>query len=341
MSSPPVDLPLILPSAPVLARATAIADELPFPVDVREVVTGRAARTGLRSRGRISAGGSCRLLPAADGWVAVNLARPSDTEAVPAVVEAAVDVDDPWGAVAAWAATRPAREVADRCQLLDVPGAVLDDPAVDPRDAVVVERLGDTAPPSAAPLVVDLSAMWAGPLCAHLLGRAGMRVVKVESVHRPDGARRGDAGFYAWLHHGHDEVVLDLRTSVGRAELGALVARADVVIEASRPRALAQLGIDARRVVAHGRGPTWVSITGYGRTGAAAQRVAFGDDAAVAGGLVAHDDAGLPVFCADAVADPLTGLVAAAAALGAHRAGGGRLVSVAMAAVAAAFARAA
>ena len=39
--------------------------------------------------------------------------------------------------------------------------------------------------------------------------------------------------------------------------------------------------------------------------------VGFGDDAAVAGGLVAWDDAG-PVFCADAVADPATGLVGAA-----------------------------
>ena len=40
------------------------------------------------------------------------------------------------------------------------------------------------------PLVVDLSALWAGPLCAHLLGLAGARVVKVESLGRPDGARR-------------------------------------------------------------------------------------------------------------------------------------------------------
>jgi crotonobetainyl-CoA:carnitine CoA-transferase CaiB-like acyl-CoA transferase len=35
--------------------------------------------------------------------------------------------------------------------------------------------------------------------------------------------------------------------------------------------------------------------------------VAFGDDAAVAGGLVGRSAAG-PVFCGDAIADPLTGL---------------------------------
>jgi crotonobetainyl-CoA:carnitine CoA-transferase CaiB-like acyl-CoA transferase len=75
-----------------------------------------------------------------------------------------------------------------------------------------------------------------------------------------------------------------------------------------------------------------VSITGYGREGNAADLVAFGDDAAVAGGLVAADGAGGPVFCADAVADPLTGLYAAAAALAVE---GGALVSVPMAGVAA------
>ena len=42
-------------------------------------------------------------------------------------------------------------------------------------------------------LVVDLSALWAGPLCGGLLAGAGATVVKVESTHRPDGARRGPA----------------------------------------------------------------------------------------------------------------------------------------------------
>src|SRR4051812_32431925 len=44
----------------------------------------RAAIAGLTRRGRVSAGGSCRLLPALDGWVAVNLARPDDFDLIPA-----------------------------------------------------------------------------------------------------------------------------------------------------------------------------------------------------------------------------------------------------------------
>jgi crotonobetainyl-CoA:carnitine CoA-transferase CaiB-like acyl-CoA transferase len=184
-------------------------------------------------------------------------------------------------------------------------------------------------------LVVDLSSMWAGPVCAHLLGRAGARVIKVESATRPDGARAGVPAFFAWLHAGHESVSLALDTAGGRAALARLVERADVVIEASRPRALRQLGIDAERVVAAHPGRTWVSITGYGRSDGPLERAAFGDDAAVAGGLVAYDDAGAPVFAADAVADPLTGLHAALGALVAIEAGGGVIVDVAMRDVAA------
>nr|WP_240982110.1 CoA transferase [Streptomyces sp. S3(2020)] len=183
-------------------------------------------------------------------------------------------------------------------------------------------------------LVVDLSSLWAGPLCAHLLGRAGARVVKVESTRRPDGARAGNRRFYDWLHAGHESVAVDFTTAEGRAALAELVGEADIVIEASRPRALAQLGLAVERLD-HRAGKVWVAITGYGR--GHPDRVAFGDDAAVAGGLVARSDHG-PVFCGDAIADPLTGLVAALGAFTSLARGGGELIDVSMREVAAAFA---
>jgi crotonobetainyl-CoA:carnitine CoA-transferase CaiB-like acyl-CoA transferase len=129
-------------------------------------------------------------------------------------------------------------------------------------------------------------------------------------------------------------VAIDLSNEDGRWALRALIGMADVVIESSRPRALRQLGIDAEAHVAGGPGRTWVSITGYGRAGEAGNWIAFGDDAAVAGGLVAWDGEE-PVFCADAIADPLTGLVAAVGALASQSAGGGHLIDVAMSASAA------
>jgi crotonobetainyl-CoA:carnitine CoA-transferase CaiB-like acyl-CoA transferase len=175
-------------------------------------------------------------------------------------------------------------------------------------------------------LVVDFSALWAGPLCAHLLGSAGAKVVKVETPSRPDGARFGDPTFYDLIHAGHSSVVLDPADPRGRAALHALVARADVVIEASRPRALTGFGLDADAEAA--RGCTWISITAYGRT---SQRVGFGDDVAAAGGLLATDPDGDPVFTGDAIADPLAGLLAAALAMSEPPEGGGRVWNVSMA----------
>lgn len=294
---------------------------------------GRAALLGLTRGGRRSAGGSCRIVATADGWCGVSLARPEDFASLPAILEQDVHPDKAEAALAAAAETMPAKALADRAQLFGVPAAELG--AARGLEPVRCVARGEPGPVGNAPIVVDLSSLWAGPLCAHLLGLAGAEVIKVESAARPDGARSGNAAFFEWLHAGHASVVLDFATDEGRAELRRLIDRADVVIEASRPRALRNLGIDAGEVVASGRGRTWMSITGYGREGDAAERVAFGDDAAVAGGLVAWDDAGDPVFCGDAVADPLSGLYAARAVQESMAAGGGRLLSVAMAGVAA------
>jgi crotonobetainyl-CoA:carnitine CoA-transferase CaiB-like acyl-CoA transferase len=115
--------------------------------------------------------------------------------------------------------------------------------------------------------------------------------------------------------------------------LAQVVSRADVVITASRPRALGQLGLDAEAVVRHGRPRLWLMISGYGGTGASGHRVAFGDDAAVAGGLVSWDGS-TPCFCGDAIADPLTGLAATAAVLAALEGGESWILEASMADIA-------
>lgn len=307
-------------------------------IDPSLLLTGRAGAMGLTRRGRTSAGGATRLLRAADGWCAVTLARPDDLDLVPAML-GRTDVPDPWQGLATAVRGAEARQFAAHIRTFGVPAAAL------PRTPPQVEapwQVSSIAAPREdvrldGALVVDFSSLWAGPLCAHLLGRAGARVVKVESTRRPDGARAGNRRFYDWLHAGHESVAVDFTSAQGRADLGELVSAADIVIEASRPRALAQLGLDPERLD-HRPGRVWVSITGYGRS--RPDRVAFGDDAAVAGGLVGWSD-GHPVFCADAIADPLTGLVAALGAMGSLAGGGGQLIDVSMRDVAAAFAGAA
>jgi crotonobetainyl-CoA:carnitine CoA-transferase CaiB-like acyl-CoA transferase len=160
-------------------------------------------------------------------------------------------------------------------------------------------------------------------------------VIKVESTARPDGARRGPTSFFDLLNGEKRSVALDVSTAPGRRDLRRLIEAADVVIESARPRALEHMGIVAADALGQSTGPrVWVSITSHGRGLGRGQRVGFGDCAAVAGGLVAADDDG-PCFLADAVADPLTGLVTAAAVLEALAAGGHWLIDAAMAPMAA------
>jgi crotonobetainyl-CoA:carnitine CoA-transferase CaiB-like acyl-CoA transferase len=216
---------------------------------------------------------------------------------------------------------------------------------------VAETAFGEAAPARALDglLVIDLSSLWAGPLCTHLLQLAGARVVKVESRHRPDGARNGPRAFFDLLHGGQESLAIDFGDEDGRVALRGLIAAADVVVEASRPRALEQLGVFAERVLGRAgvaganpgaapppvAGPkVWLSITGYGRQAPGREKVAFGDDAAVAGGLVARDRNG-PSFLADAVADPCAGILSAVAVLEALTTGRRWLLDVSLRGVAA------
>jgi hypothetical protein len=308
------------------------------PARLRE----RAAILGIAPQGRVSAGGTCRLVRASDRWFALNLARGDDVGALAAWMGR--EWDGPvWDVVVAEARAMRAGPAVERAQLLGVPAAVAfapdEYPVTDPSRQVPADGVAPTDDPapaarrSASRLVVDLSSLWAGPLCARLLGDVlGATVVKVEHPRRPDGARAGSPQFWHRLNAGKQERTIDFSEPAGRRELDDLIDAATVVVTGARPRAFAQLGLDPR--AASARGVVWVSITGYGYTGPWRDRVAFGDDAAVAGGLaVAGGSAGAPVFVGDAVADPLAGLAGAADALRRVEAGRAGFVDVSLAGV--------
>ena len=124
--------------------------------------------------------------------------------------------------------------------------------------------------------------------------------------------------------------------SIEPAGLLKLLAAADVVIESSRPAALTRRGLGPTSVEPRD-GRVWLRITGHGTEGERANWVAFGDDAAVSGGLVCGP-ADAPVFCGDAIADPLTGLHAAVAVVRSLQRGGGELIEMSMSTVAARYA---
>ena len=309
------------PDGPPLApdtTAASLADDLlaPFGLDAG-VLAERAAHLGLQRAGLLSCGGATALLEGSDGWMALALPRPDDLHMVPALLGIEMPEADPWPPVTAAVRHRPVDEVVDQAVLLGMAAGRVGASA---EAAVSVEGAPRARSGTAAhPVVADLSALWAGPLCSHLLQRAGATVVKVESTPRPDGARSGVGSFFDLLNHGKASVSVDLTTPEGRAHLARLVETADIVITSSRRRAFDQLGLEPNAFLAGGADRVWVAVTGHGWQH---DRVGFGDDAAATAGLVAWGADGRPRFAADAIADPLCGTLAAHHALECWHAGG-------------------
>ncbi|MDT5117542.1 MAG: hypothetical protein QOE30_3281 [Mycobacterium sp.] len=320
--------------ADVLARAeqvaAALGTHLGVTVDAATLLTGRAGLLGLTRGGQISAGGGTRLLSARDGWCALTLSRPDDIAAVPALLEVERVPVDPWPVLQHWAATCLVSAITERASLLDIPAAGLGEVAAAPPR---IHPMGTRAAARrfADLLVADLSSMWAGPLCGQLLAHAGATVVKVESPRRPDGTRQGNRQFFDWMNGEKLSYSLDFDSQAD--ELRELLAVADIVIEGSRPAALTRRRLGPEHIAPRA-GRIWLRISGYGQDPA---RPAFGDDAAVAGGLVSTGADG-PVFCGDAIADPLTGLEATSAVTESLARGGGELIHVSMAETAARYA---
>ena len=315
----------------------------------------RAMRAGLRIPGRTSAGGGCRLFDALGDTIALNLARSADREMLPALFENdRLDAGDD-AAIAACMGNADAKALLARGRSMGLAIAAEHERRPAPGHAPLFGRsglspvwtelasgprapppvagvLGSSAAVRTAPRVIDLSALWAGPLAAHILWLGGAAVVKVESRSRPDGMRAAEDDFYALINQGKTTVAVDLADDGERGALLSLIAESDIVIEAARPRALAQFGIDADRIVRSTPGLVWINITAHGATGESAGWVGFGDDCGVSGGLSAalRSATGRTGFVGDALADPLTGIFAALAAWETWSAGRGARLELAM-----------
>jgi len=324
--------PLVAPVALTTLADSAIAMLRAMCPDVNiasgaQLLGERARLLNLARGGSISPNGSCRLLHCADGTVAINLPREDDWDLIPALLDGRTVAN--WEALTQALLPLRAAPLLEKARLLGLACAHVGPPRDVPPFGVT--RFAQGRSTATAPLVVDLSSLWAGPLAGSLLAAAGARVVKVQSTHRPDGARYGHAGFHDLLNRDKAEQWFDLRSPTGQRELSDLIARADIIIEGSRPRALHQMGIDAQAVAASGA--TWISITAHGRYDSSGELIGYGDDAAIAGGLGQRMEAawGLPMFAGDAIADPLTGILAALLGWTAWQSGRGALIDVALA----------
>jgi hypothetical protein len=287
--------------------------------------------------GQVSAGiGGSRLYQTRDeGWFALTLIRAADRELLPALfLDGRLKITDN-DAIARAVAEHDCAELVARGRDLGLPVASADETPVSPPIEIMTRGPIRDRLAGHRPLVIDMSAIWAGPLIGHLLWLAGAEVVKVESLTRPDLIRRDDPATFDLINQGKASVVVDFSNGAEKAALTDLIRRADFVIESSRPRALRQLGIDADALVRETPGLVWLSVTGHGATGEAANWAGIGNDCGVAAGLsrALAEVTGAIGYVGDAIADPLTGITGAIEAWRTYRGGQACRIGLAMSAI--------
>ena len=306
--------------------ATIIGEMTGLSIDGPALLGERAAIAGYTRQGNRSVGGHAQLVESIDKPICINFARPDDLLLIPAWLQEEIDPNNRMEVLSSLKKFE-SQQLMKQADLLGIPLGV---PDVEEYEYPAYLTEGKKSKKRAeSTLVIEFGSLWASPLCGDLLRRSGCRVIKIESLSRPDGARRGPPGFFDLLNGGKESLALDFKDDSSLKFLRKIVKEADVIVEGSRPRALRQLGVDAETEVENGK--VWVSITGYGRTGPRSKGVAFGDDAAVSGGLFLKDPLS---FIADAVADPSAGLLAAVIALSALESEKGWLIDVPLSAVA-------
>ncbi len=122
-------------------------------------------------------------------------------------------------------------------------------------------------PPLAGITVVDFSELLPGPFFTQSLAEMGARVVKIERPPHGDNVRRMGPGVFDAVNRGKQSLLVDLKDERGRAEVHALIAEADLVVESYRPGVMSRLGFDAARLCAEFPRLVYVSLSGYGQEG--------------------------------------------------------------------------
>jgi crotonobetainyl-CoA:carnitine CoA-transferase CaiB-like acyl-CoA transferase len=130
--------------------------------------------------------------------------------------------------------------------------------------------------------VLELAQIMAGPSCGALLADLGADVIKVEKMPGGDDTRRyaepsiqGESAAFMMMNRNKRGIALDLKTEGGRCVLKRLVKSADVLTENYRRGALDRLGLGVAELQAINPALIYCSISGYGRSGPAADKGGF------------------------------------------------------------------
>ncbi len=140
--------------------------------------------------------------------------------------------------------------------------------------------------------VVALEQAVAGPLATSRMVDAGARVIKIEReggdfARRYDTSVGGDSSYFAWVNHGKESVVLDIKARDDAALLDRMIAGCDVFLQNLSPGSLDRAGFGSETL--RTRHPQLITcdITGYGDTPQMADKKAYDLLVQAESGLVA------------------------------------------------------
>jgi crotonobetainyl-CoA:carnitine CoA-transferase CaiB-like acyl-CoA transferase len=188
--------------------------------------------------------------------------------------------------------------------------------------------------PLAGVRVLDLSRVLAGPWATQLLADLGAEVIKIERPGAGDDTRHWgppflhdaagrnlDAAYFHSTNRGKTSRAVDITTPTGQAEIRALVAEADVVIENYKVGGLVKYGLDPASLRTLNPRLIVASITGFGQTGPYAPRAGYDFIIQAMGGIMSltGEPDGAPQKAGIAYADIFTGVYTAVAILAALR----------------------
>ncbi|MCP5029049.1 MAG: CoA transferase [Actinomycetia bacterium] len=217
--------------------------------------------------------------------------------------------------------------------------------------------------------VLDLSVVWAGPLCTALLGDLGAEVIRLDNpnlfptatrgaIPRPRPGHEADLGQYwgvfpndeggerpwnrvgAFVCHarGKKGVTLDLRTELGRHTFLRLVEQSDVFVENNSAKVLDQLGLGWDVLHAHNPRLIAARLPSLGLEGPYSDYIGFGAHMEALSGLTSlrgYLDLDPSALDSTYYMDPASGAAATFAILAAlrrrQRTGRGELVELAQA----------
>ncbi|MDR3003266.1 MAG: CoA transferase [Acidovorax sp.] len=191
--------------------------------------------------------------------------------------------------------------------------------------------------------VLDLSRVFAGPLCGQVLADFGADVIKVEHPGRGDDTRdwgmrigQTETTYYNSMNRNKRSITLDLQTPEGVQLVYDLLPQCDVVIHNFKHGGAEKLGVGYEQLKAIKSDLIYCSVAGYNSSTPEAKRPGYDLVIQAESGLMAiNGEAGTPPLkFGVAVVDLMTGMYAAQAVLAAlfrrSRTGRGRQIELSL-----------